>query len=122
MSSALAGEYAYAHPTVRNTHTLRGVRAACWMSDTMGCVAADERQCHSAEYLTHTLSTLLADSTDWHAVAYVCKARRALPVEQRRWWAELAHNGYLNWVFNGAPRAPPGTSQAYSIGNFPKLS
>jgi hypothetical protein len=37
----------------------------------MGCVAADERECHSAAYLTHTLSTLLADSTDWHAVAYV---------------------------------------------------
>lgn len=43
------------------------------------------------------------------------------PVEQRRWWEELAHNGYLNWVFNGAPRAPPGTSQGYSIVNFPKL-
>ena len=41
------------------------------MSDTMGCVAADERQCHSSEYLTNTLSTLLADSKDWHAVAYV---------------------------------------------------
>jgi hypothetical protein len=67
----ITGEYAYAHPTVRNTHKLRGVRAARWMSDTMGCVAADERECHSAAYLTHTLSTLLADSTDWHAVAYV---------------------------------------------------
>jgi hypothetical protein len=67
----ITGEYAYAHPTVRNTHNLRGVRAARWMSDTMGCVAVDERECHSAKYLTHTLSTLLADSSDWHTVAYV---------------------------------------------------
>jgi hypothetical protein len=69
--SHITGEYAYVHPTVRNTHRLRGMRAARWMSDTMGCVAADERQCHSSEYLTNTLSTLLADSKDWHAVAYV---------------------------------------------------
>jgi hypothetical protein len=34
-------------------------------------LAADERQCHSAEYLTRTLSTILADSTEWHTVAYV---------------------------------------------------
>jgi len=67
----ITGEYAYAHPTVRNTHRLRGMRAARWMSDTMACVAADESECHSAEYLTHTLNTLLADSKDWHAVAYV---------------------------------------------------
>ena len=67
----ITGEHAYAHPTVRNTHKLRGVRAARWISDTMGCVAVDERDCHSAEYLTHTLSTLLADSSDWHAVSYV---------------------------------------------------
>jgi hypothetical protein len=69
--SHITGEYAYAHPTVRNTHRLRGMRAARWMSDTMGCVAADERECHSAEYLTNTLQTLLASPTDWHAVAYV---------------------------------------------------
>jgi hypothetical protein len=67
----ITGEYAYAHPTVRNTHRLRGMRAARWMSDTMGCVAVDERECHSAEYLTNTLQTLLASSSDWHAVAYV---------------------------------------------------
>jgi hypothetical protein len=47
------------------------MRAARWMSDTMGCVAADERQCHSEEYLTRTLSTILADSTKWHPVTYV---------------------------------------------------
>ncbi len=67
----ITGEHAYAHPTVRNTHRLRGMRAARWMSDTMGCVAADERQCHSEEYLTRTLSTILADSTKWHPVTYV---------------------------------------------------
>ena len=67
----ITGEYAYVHPTVSNTHRLRGMHPARWMSDTMGCVAADKRECHSAEYLTHTHSTLLADSTDWHVVAYV---------------------------------------------------
>jgi len=67
----ITGEYAYAHPTVRNTHKLRGLQAARWMSDTMACVAVDEKQCHAAEYLQDTLTTLLADSTDWHAVAYV---------------------------------------------------
>ena len=67
----ITGEYAYAHPTVRNTHRIRGIQAARWISDTMACVAVDEKQCHAAEYLKQTLTTLLADSTDWHSVAYV---------------------------------------------------
>jgi hypothetical protein len=67
----ITGEYVYAHPTVRNTHKLRGLQAARWVSDTMACVAVDEKQCHAEEYLQQTLTTLLASSTDWHSVAYV---------------------------------------------------
>ena len=72
----ITGEYAYAHPTVRNTHRLRGVSAARWISDTMGCVAVDERQCHSAQYLTHALNTLLAGEKDWRTVSYVPAAEQ----------------------------------------------
>ena len=67
----ITGEYAYAHPTVRNTYKLRGVRAARWMSDTMACVAVHESECHAAEHLSSTLQTLLAPSSLWHSVAYV---------------------------------------------------
>jgi hypothetical protein len=67
----ITGENVYAHPTVRNTQRLGGMRAARWISDTMACVAVDEENCHAAEYLTKTISTLLADPTDWHAVAHV---------------------------------------------------
>ena len=37
----------------------------------MGCVAADEGQCHSAQYLDHALHTLLADNRGWRTVSYV---------------------------------------------------
>ena len=67
----ITGEHAYAHPTVLNTHRLRGVRAPRWISDTMACVAVEESQCHSEQYLAHALQTILADDGDWRAVSYV---------------------------------------------------
>ena len=50
-------------------------------------------------------------------------ARHPVPRStQRRWWAELTHNEYLNWVFNGAPSAPPAHRRPYGMGTSLKLS
>ena len=37
----------------------------------MACVAVEESQCHSEQYLAHALQTILADDGDWRAVSYV---------------------------------------------------
>lgn len=66
----ITGEYSYAHPTVRNTYKLRGLRAARFISDTMACVADNETLCHSETYLSETLQTLLA-ADQWRQVKYV---------------------------------------------------
>jgi hypothetical protein len=67
----ITGQYVYAHPTIRKTQKLRGIRAARWISDTIACVATNEKECHSEHFLSQTLSTLLANPTAWHSVAYV---------------------------------------------------
>jgi hypothetical protein len=63
-------EHKYAHPTVRHTNKIRGVRAARFLSDALGCVGAAE-DCHAKAYLDRTLENLLRPEDDWHKVAYV---------------------------------------------------
>ena len=63
-------EHKYAHPTVRHANKVRGVRAARFLSDALGCVAAAE-DCHAKAYLDRTLENLLRPEDDWHKVAYV---------------------------------------------------
>lgn len=75
----ITGEYAYAHPTVRNTYKLRGISAARFMSDTMACVAQNETQCHDDSYLSETISTLLSSQTKWHEVQYVPVSEQECP-------------------------------------------
>jgi hypothetical protein len=68
----ITGEARFAHPTVRYSSRVGGLRAARFVSDGIACVGAGSApECHGPELLARSVDALVARQDAWRVVEYV---------------------------------------------------
>jgi hypothetical protein len=68
----IPGEARFAHPTVRYSSRVGGLRAARFVSDGIACVGAGSApECHGPELLARSVDALVARQDAWRVVEYV---------------------------------------------------
>ncbi|NBX18225.1 MAG: hypothetical protein EBR09_12755, partial [Proteobacteria bacterium] len=66
----ITGEARFAHPTVRYSSKVSGLRAARFVSEALACVGPSA-ECHGAELLERSVDAVVAQHRAWHVVEYV---------------------------------------------------